>query len=203
MVLDMENENELIEKLNNIQIYNREKLSNISELKRLQLQTRRKEFYLISEKLRELRLELEEIRLQIKVDFEEDAKNEKYSVVVLIVVCLICSFFDASEKTITIIFTIYVALFFVNFLNKRISQTSNVALRNSKIDSIENYKFLLRKLVGTPYLEYAHEYTKLINNEIDDKEMNPNEKRLIRAIYDASLTSVIINYLTDDAIYNS
>jgi hypothetical protein len=202
MKVDMANEKELIEKLTSLQISNKEKLTNFSEAKRLQLQIRRKEFYLISEKLRELNSDLDEIRFQIKADFEENDKNEKYSIAVLIVVCLICSFFDASEKTLTIIFAIYIALFFVNFLNKRISQTSNVALRNSKLDSISNYKFLLRKSVATPYLLYEHEYTKLINEEVDDDEMEPYEKRLIKAIYDASLTSVIIEDLIDDSIYS-
>jgi hypothetical protein len=201
MLVDMAKEDELIEKLSNLKNEIQEKLVNFSESKRLELQIRRKDFYLITEKLKELNLELEEIRLQIKVDFEEGQQNEKYSVVVLIVVYLVSLFFEASEKTITVIFTIYVALFFVNFLNKRITQTTNVLLRNSKIDLIANYKFLLRKSVATPYLLYEHEYTKLINEEVDDDEMEPYEKRLIKAIFDASLTSVIIDELTDKSIY--
>jgi hypothetical protein len=201
MVVDMANEDELIEKFNNLKNEIQEKLVNFSESKRLELQIRRKEFYLITEKLKELNLELEEIRLQIKVDFEEGKQNEKYSVVVLFVVYLISLFFEASEKTITVIFTIYVALFFVNFLNKRITQTTNVVLRNSKMDSIANYKFLLRKAVGTPYLEYAHEYTELINKEYDYDENESSEDTLIKGIYDASLTSAIIDELADKSIY--
>lgn len=197
----MANEDELIEKFNNLKNEIQEKLVNFSESKRLELQIRRKEFYLITEKLKELNLELEEIRLQIKVDFEEGKQNEKYSVVVLFVVYLISLFFEASEKTITVIFTIYVALFFVNFLNKRITQTTNVVLRNSKMDSIANYKFLLRKAVGTPYLEYAHEYTELINKEYDYDENESSEDTLIKGIYDASLTSAIIDELADKSIY--
>ena len=197
----MANEDELIEKFSNLKNEIQEKLVNFSESKRLELQIRRKEFYLITEKLKELNLELEEIRLQIKIDFEEGKQNEKYSVVVLFVVYLISLFFEASEKTITVIFTIYVALFFVNFLNKRITQTTNVVLRNSKMESIANYKFLLRKAVGTPYLEYAHEYTELINKEYDYDENESSEDTLIKGIYDASLTSAIIDELADKSIY--
>jgi hypothetical protein len=203
MVVDMTNEDELIEKLTELQIDNKEKLANFSESKRLQLQIRRKEFYLITEKIKELNLELEEIRLQIKDSFKENEKNEKLSLAVFFGVILISSFFDPSDKTFFAMTAVYVLFFLVHFLNKRITQTSNFSFRDSRIDLISNYKFLLRKSVGTPYLHYEKEYIKLINEEVDDDEMEPNEKRLIKAIYDTSLTSAIIRDLTDDAIYNS
>ena len=75
MVVDMESENELIEQFDNLKNQIEEKLVNFSEIKKFELQIRRKEFYLNFEVIKELKVELENIRVQIKENFDEDKKN--------------------------------------------------------------------------------------------------------------------------------
>jgi hypothetical protein len=201
MVVDMENVDELIEKFDTLKNEIEVKLINFSELKKFELQIRRKEFYLNYEAMKEQQVELENIRVQIKENFEEDKKNERYSLIILAIVYSISTFFDASDKTLTIILTIYFAIFLIHFIDKKITQTTNVVLRESKIDAIKNYELLLKKSIGNPYFYFVNEYTQLIEQENNYEKKTTSDDRLIKGIYDARLTLGIIEELADNSNY--
>ncbi len=197
----MENVDELIEKFDTLKNEIEVKLINFSELKKFELQIRRKEFYLNYEAMKEQQVELENIRVQIKENFEEDKKNERYSLIILAIVYSISTFFDASDKTLTIILTIYFAIFLIHFIDKKITQTTNVVLRESKIDAIKNYELLLKKSIGNPYFYFVNEYTQLIEQENNYEKKTTSDDRLIKGIYDARLTLGIIEELADNSNY--
>ena len=197
----MENVDELIEKFDTLKNEIEVKLINFSELKKFELQIRRKEFYLNYEAMKEQQVELENIRMQIKENFEEDKKNERYSLIILAIVYSISTFFDASDKTLTIILTIYFAIFLIHFIDKKITQTTNVVLRESKIDAIKNYELLLKKSIGNLYFYFVNEYTQLIEQENNYEKKTTSDDRLIKGIYDARLTLGIIEELADNSNY--
>jgi len=201
MVVDMENVDELIEKFDTLKNEIEVKLINFSELKKFELQIRRKEFYLNYEAMKEQQVELENIRMQIKENFEEDKKNERYSLIILAIVYSISTFFDASDKTLTIILTIYFAIFLIHFIDKKITQTTNVVLRESKIDAIKNYELLLKKSIGNLYFYFVNEYTQLIEQVNNYEKKTTSDDRLIKGIYDARLTLGIIEELADNSNY--
>jgi len=197
----MENVDELIEKFDTLKNEIEVKLINFSELKKFELQIRRKEFYLNYEAMKEQQVELENIRMQIKENFEEDKKNERYSLIILAIVYSISTFFDASDKTLTIILTIYFAIFLIHFIDKKITQTTNVVLRESKIDAIKNYELLLKKSIGNLYFYFVNEYTQLIEQVNNYEKKTTSDDRLIKGIYDARLTLGIIEELADNSNY--
>jgi hypothetical protein len=201
MVVDMENVDELNEKFDTLKNEIEVKLINFSELQKFELQIRRKEFYLNYEAMKEQQVELENIRVQIKENFEEDKKNERYSLIILAIVYSISTFFDASDKTLTIILTIYFAIFLIHFIDKKITQTTNVVLRESKIDAIKNYELVLKKSIGNPYFYFVNEYTQLIAQENNYEKKTTSDDRLIKGIYDARLTLGIIEELVDNSNY--
>ena len=197
----MENVDELIEKFDTLKNDVEEKLINFSELKKFELQIRRKEFYLNYEAMKEQQVELKNIREQIKENIDEDRKNERYSLFLLIAVYLISTYFDASDKTLTVILTIYFAIFLVHIIDKKITQTTNVILRESKIDAIKKYELLLKKSIGNSYFYFVNEYTQLIEQENNYEKKTTSDDRLIKGIYDARLTLGIIEELADNSNY--
>jgi hypothetical protein len=201
MVVDMENVDELIEKFDTLKKDIEEKLINFSELKKFELQIRRKEFYLNYEAMKEQQVELKNIREQIKENVDEDRKNERYSLILLVAVYLISTYFDASDKTLTVILTIYFAIFLVHIIDKKITQTTNVILRESKIDAIKKYELLLKKSIGNAYFYFVNEYTQLIEQENNYEKKTTSDDRLIKGIYDARLTLGIIEELADNSNY--
>ena len=201
MVVDMENVDELIEKFDTLKKDIEEKLINFSELKKFELQIRRKEFYLNYEAMKEQQVELKNIREQIKENVDEDRKNERYSLILLVAVYLISTYFDASDKTLTVILTIYFAIFLIHFIDKKITQTTNVVLRESKIDAIKNYELLLKKSIGNLYFYFVNEYTQLIEQVNNYEKKTTSDDRLIKGIYDARLTLGIIEELADNSNY--
>ncbi len=201
MVVDMENVDELNEKFDTLKNEIEVKLINFSELQKFELQIRRKEFYLNYEAMKEQQVELENIRVQIKENVDDDRKIERYSLILLIAVYLISSYFDASDKTLTVILTIYFAIFLVHIIDKKITQTTNVVLRESKIDAIKNYELVLKKSIGNPYFYFVNEYTQLIEQENNYEKKTTSDDRLIKGIYDARLTLGIIEELVDNSNY--
>lgn len=196
----MTDKNELIEKLSKFQKFNIEKSAKFSEYQKIIYKQKRNEFYSLSGMLRELSLEKNLINSEISNNLAEFKKIQKYSTIAILIYAFIAWFFDVNEK----IYSVHIAIFLIYFVyiyfNKRIIEERDAFRITSKNESIKHYEFLLNYSVGNPYGEYAHEYNKLKEKKLENLyyEETEEEKLMIR-IFDASISTAIIEYISDES----
>jgi len=200
MVIDMEDKNELIDKLKSYQKFNTEKSEKFTENQKTTFAQKRKEFFSIYEILRNLYLEVDSIDLEIKNNYKEFRKTFKYIAITAIIYGLISWFFELSDKTSSIVAVILFLFFADVYFNQRIIEVANGMRIVAKNESIRHYSFLLNNSVSSStHGDYQREYDKLKEKKQNNLyyEYSDNEKIIIK-IFDASVSASIIEDITGE-----
>jgi hypothetical protein len=200
MVIDMEDKNELIDKLTSYQKFNTEKSEKFTENQKTTFAQKRKEFFSIYEILRNLYLEVDSIDLEIKKNYKEFRKRFRYIAITALCYGLISWFFEISDKTNSIVAVIFFLFFADVYFNQRIIEVANGMRIIAKNESIRHYSFLLNNSVSSStHGDYQREYDKLKEKKQNDLyyEYSDKEKIIIK-IFDASVSASIIEDITGE-----
>jgi hypothetical protein len=202
MVVDMETQIQLEEKLKRLFDFNTEEISKFTNSEKFTLKKEKDSYFAISGILTELIEQRDALNVTIKENEKFYQKRNREFFILIAIFIFLSWYFDWSNEIKMISAFISVIYYFYFTNQKMMKEQHNHMLRDIKHNAIVHYQFLSKSIINS-HLEFESEHKKLIKDgyyddidDVDDSDKKSPERNYISEIYSASVTKAIVEKMS-------